>query len=216
MRWATRLASMPAWAGQRALHQQLAHADAEAAGDELEVDKKRLLRVQLAPVAAQALAPPLRGQAPQRQQALLHPFGQAQIRRHTGLRQHQGDGFGQVAHGLVALFEQPVGMPATSQASARSSAVGTTGAACRPPGSTPPRPRRAGGAAQVALQRGRPWRWWRWWRPAPGTARQSASWHRLPPARIPRCGRHRIRCRKASACRPCSDSQRTITGHCRG
>ena len=93
--------------GQRALHQQLADPDAKAAADQFH-QQESALGVQLVEGGAQARCLLLRAQPLQRQQALLHPMGQARVAAAGRGRQHMGDGFGQVAHGLVALVEQPV------------------------------------------------------------------------------------------------------------
>jgi hypothetical protein len=79
MRCATRLASTPAVRGQRPLHQQLADADAKAAAHQLGQQEASLV-VELAPPAAHAPRDLVRRQAAQRQQPLLHPLGQADVR----------------------------------------------------------------------------------------------------------------------------------------
>ena len=97
----------PGALGQRALHQQLADPHAEAAPDQFH-QQESTLRVQFVEGRAQARCLLLRALPLQGQQALLHPMGQARFAAAGCGRQHMGDGLGQVAHGLVALVEQPV------------------------------------------------------------------------------------------------------------
>ena len=95
---------------QRALHQQLADADAKAAADQLD-EQERLGGVQAQPPAAQRRGLHLGRLATQRQQPLLDPFGQAGVVVRDVViaqRQHVRDRLGEVAHRLVAGLEQPV------------------------------------------------------------------------------------------------------------
>ncbi len=94
--------------GQCALHQQLADADTKATADQLG-QQEAARCVELAPPCGQRVGLRVARLAAQRQQPLLEPLRQAQVARVVGRGQHMGDGFGQVAHGLVALLEQPVG-----------------------------------------------------------------------------------------------------------
>ena len=100
---------------QGALHQQLAHAHAQPTADELD-EQESACSVQPRPVAGQPLRLLWRRQAAQRQQPVLHPHGQADgffasVFFAPRRRQHQRDGFSQVANGLVTLVKQPVVHP---------------------------------------------------------------------------------------------------------
>ena len=72
-----------------------------------------------------------------------------------GLGQHQGDGFGQVAHGLVAFFEQPLGQARGLQRQ-RAQRCGADEPGRLAAGQEVHRPGRVGVGhlAQVAQQRG--------------------------------------------------------------
>ena len=134
---------MPARFGERALHQQLADADAKAAADQLGEQEAPGVSSS-SQYGATRCGLLLGRQAAQRQQALLDPLGQAEVARARRRRQHVRDGLGEVADRLVALVEQPVGDAgalAGDRAQQRRSAP--PGAACRRRGSTPPRRRRA-------------------------------------------------------------------------
>ena len=93
--------------GQRALHQQLADADAEAAGDQLG-QQEAAGQVEFVPVAGDRLRLLLGSRLAQRQQALLDPFGKPPVGHPVDRRQHERDRLAEIAHRLVALLEQPV------------------------------------------------------------------------------------------------------------
>ena len=93
--------------GERALHEQLADADAKAAADQL-VEQEAARRVELVPIRSDPRRLLLGREAAQRQQAVLDPLGQAEVAALRGRRQDQGDGLGEIADGLIAGVEQPV------------------------------------------------------------------------------------------------------------
>jgi hypothetical protein len=92
---------------QRARDQQARHADAEAAADQLG-QQEAFARFQLVPIAEQRRAHGLGRRAAQGRDALLHPHRQAHVAAPARRGQDVGDGFGQVAHSVVALVEQPL------------------------------------------------------------------------------------------------------------
>ena len=95
---------------QRALHQQLADTDAEAAADQLD-EQEAAVGVELVPGLAQAARLLLGRQAAQRQQALFDPVRQTGVAGPRRRGQDMGDGLGEVAHRLVTGLEQPVVHP---------------------------------------------------------------------------------------------------------
>ena len=102
-----RLGIEPSPLGQRALHQQLADADAKATADQLG-QQESLVGVEFVPVLRNARRLRLRRIATQGQQALLDPNGEADIAALRSRRQHMSDRLGQIADSLIALLEQPV------------------------------------------------------------------------------------------------------------
>ena len=139
--------------GQRALHQQLADADPEAAADQLG-QQETAGRVEFVPVTGDRLGLPLRRRIAQRQQAVLDPLRQAAIGQARRRRQHQRDRLGQVADRLVALLEQPV-VDAGALAGERAQQAGRNDLARLAAGQKIDRPRRIGGVGQgqVGAQR---------------------------------------------------------------
>lgn len=90
--------------------QQLRYAHAKAASDEFQAEHQAGA-VQLGPKRRQALLDLLDRQVPQWQQMGFDPAGEAVVARVAAFRNQQGNGFGQVANGLVALLEKPVRQP---------------------------------------------------------------------------------------------------------
>ena len=93
--------------GQRAHHQALRNADAPLAGDDL-VPGEALGLIHGAPGLDERFAPRGVVLIAQRQQALFDPVMQRQVAGFGGGRQQERHGFGEVAHGVVALAEEPV------------------------------------------------------------------------------------------------------------
>ena len=95
---------------QRALHQQPRHADAERAGDQL-VHHQPAVGVEARATAPAAVSRTVGSSAPRSgSRRSSHPFGERRRRRvPPPSRQHVRDGLGEVADGVVALVEQPVG-----------------------------------------------------------------------------------------------------------
>ena len=149
---------MPRAFGERALHEQLADADAKAAADQL-VEQEAPGVSSSSQYDGDARGLLLGREAAQRQQALLDPLGEAEVARRARRRQHVRDGLGEVADRLVAGVEEPVvdaGARGTRAPTARRSA--RPGAACRRRGSRPPRRRRAARPRRSSASARRPWR----------------------------------------------------------
>ncbi len=94
--------------GQGSGDQQLRDPDPEGAGDQLDADHQAE-PVQLRPERGQARCLLFGWQAAQGQQPVLQPDGQTFLGAVANLGHQQGNGFGEVADGLVALLEQPFG-----------------------------------------------------------------------------------------------------------
>ncbi len=138
---------------QRAQHQALRHADAEAAADQLG-QQETARGIELAPVALQRGRDRLGRLAAQREQPLLDPHVQRQLDRLRRRRQHVGDGLGEVADDVVALVEQPF-RDARRLARGAAQQAGGHGLARLAAGQEVERPRRVGGlgAAEIQQQR---------------------------------------------------------------
>ena len=98
----------PGELGQRALHQQLADADAKAAADQL-VEQEAARRIELVQWPGRRLGLLLGRSAAQRQQPRLDPLREALVVALARRRQHVRDGLGEIADRLIALLEQPLG-----------------------------------------------------------------------------------------------------------
>ncbi|MNI64307.1 hypothetical protein D3C73_1197400 [compost metagenome] len=84
--------------------QQLGHAHAKAASDQLQA-QHQAGAIQLCPQWRQALLDLFGGQPTQWQQMGFDPMGQPALATLLVFRQQQRDGLRQVAHGLIAFFE---------------------------------------------------------------------------------------------------------------
>ncbi|MNK95633.1 hypothetical protein D3C87_1158780 [compost metagenome] len=87
-------------------HQQFGDTDAKTAGDQFDAEHQAGA-VQLRPEPGQLFGEYLRGFAAQRQQLVFDPRRQTVGGRVGSIGQYQRNGFGQIADGLITLFEQP-------------------------------------------------------------------------------------------------------------
>ena len=94
--------------GDRANDQALRDADAKFAGDEL-VPGEALAFVQLAPRLDQEAAARFVIGVAQGEEALFDPVVKRELAGGVGGRQEKGDGLGEIADRVVAVAEQPVG-----------------------------------------------------------------------------------------------------------
>ena len=211
--------------GQRLRDLQLRHADAEAAGDQLEVDEALVVGAArpTARAGVRASASGARPRSGSRCCSATRPGRAAPASR--GRRQQQRDGLGQVADGLVALVEQPLGQARQVAAPARAAArVGTIWRGLPPARKYTAQAASAAVASQVALQRGlllargggarrargRAWRSAFMRGCGAPSAAVGSAW--APLQSWLRHRRRRTRSRSACASSPCSVSQRTSTG----
>ena len=187
------------------------------------LSRKRPARVELVPVRRDARRLLLGRQAAQRQQALLDPLGQAEVAlaAPAAAARARWSRRGRRPPGSSRRTASRRCRRASHAIAAQHARSARPGAACRRPGSRPPRRRRAARrGGEVALAAHRPCR-------AVGGARVELGEERgeapslravaLPSLAIaavrdrPRRRRRRTRSRRPAPRRPCSPSQRTIT-----